>query len=81
MIKITESMLQAALEKATEAGLISRRSRQSDAVTNREIMQAILAAALAAAPFEVDDMECFADYPAATHIPEYISAPLQRRQT
>ena len=48
-MQVTEAMLQAALQKAVEAGLISRRSIQADAMINREIMQAILQAALAAA--------------------------------
>lgn len=48
-MQITDAMLEAALGKAVEAGLLSRRSVQVDALSNREVIRTILQAALAAA--------------------------------
>lgn len=55
-MQITEAMLQAALQKTIDAGLISRRSSPDDDVINREILTAILQAALEAAPSRPEEM-------------------------
>jgi hypothetical protein len=47
-MRITESILDAAIRRATEAGLFSRRSTSSEMQANREIMRSILDAAVAA---------------------------------
>ncbi len=47
-MRITESILDAAIRRATEAGLFSRRSTSSEMQANREIMRSILDAATAA---------------------------------
>jgi hypothetical protein len=54
---ITESMLEAAMRKATEAGLFSRRCTSSDRANYREIMYSVLAAFVEAAQAEGAFME------------------------
>jgi hypothetical protein len=51
-MEITEFMLDAALRKATEAGLFSRHGTPYDNALNREIMRSILQAVAAAAQAE-----------------------------
>lgn len=53
-MEITESMLQAAVRKATEAGLLSRRCTADEAERNRAVMRAILKAALELAEAEAE---------------------------
>jgi len=48
-MEITECMLDAALRKAIEAGLFSRRSSAHETQANREVMRSILLAAADAA--------------------------------
>jgi hypothetical protein len=48
-MEITECMLDAALRKATEAGLFARRSSAHEVQANREVMRLILHAAAEAA--------------------------------
>ncbi|TFW05798.1 hypothetical protein E4K72_10915 [Oxalobacteraceae bacterium OM1] len=48
-MKITPAMLEAALLKAVEAGLIPRRSTAQEQLQNRQVIRSILEAAVAAA--------------------------------
>lgn len=54
-MQITPAMLEAAIRKATEAGLFPRRSSASELAANREIMYSILQAVLDAAHNETMD--------------------------
>lgn len=51
-MEITEAMIQAAIRKATEAGLFPRHSTPFDTAINREIMLSILQAVAEAAAAE-----------------------------
>lgn len=51
---ISEEMLDAAIQKAVEAGIFPRRGTAYDAATNRELMRAILQAAFTAAAREAE---------------------------
>lgn len=50
-MEITQEMLDAAVKKAIEAGILPRRSRPEDIETNAEIMLQVLQAAFEHLPF------------------------------
>lgn len=50
--RITEAVLDAAIQKAVEAGVFPRRRTESDMAINRDVMSAILGAAFDAAASE-----------------------------
>jgi len=45
-MKVTTEMIDAAMKKATEAGLLPRHARGEDASINRELIRMVLSAAL-----------------------------------
>ncbi|RJF98986.1 hypothetical protein [Noviherbaspirillum saxi] len=49
-MNITMQMIDAAVKKATEAGLLPRHARQEDLHINQELMRIVLQSALEAAP-------------------------------
>jgi hypothetical protein len=54
LMEITEEMLNAAMKKAIEAGLVPRRSTTGDMATYRDVLYRIVQAALAATQSDSD---------------------------
>ncbi|MFC7513885.1 hypothetical protein ACFQUU_02595 [Herbaspirillum sp. GCM10030257] len=52
-MKVTTQMIDAAMKKATEAGLFPRHARQEDVLINQELIRIVLQSALEAAPVTV----------------------------
>ncbi|WP_136419985.1 MULTISPECIES: hypothetical protein [Oxalobacteraceae] len=53
-MNLTDEMLQAAIKKAIEAGLLPRHPRREDAETNRELIRLVVMAALRPQPSASD---------------------------
>ena len=53
-MKVTDDMIRASVKKASELGLLPRKSMMEDIATNNELMLEILEAALAAYSEELD---------------------------
>jgi hypothetical protein len=49
-MKVTTQMIDAAMKKATEAGLLPRHARHEDMLINQELIRVVLQSALEAAP-------------------------------
>lgn len=49
-MKLTNAMLQAAIDKAIEAGLLPKYARKDESAVDREVMRLVLQAALNASP-------------------------------
>jgi len=52
-MKVTAQMIDAAMKKATEAGLLPRHAPQEDMLINQELIRAVLQSALEAAPVAI----------------------------
>jgi hypothetical protein len=62
-MEITDEMLQAAVRKAVEAGLLPRNACRDDVIASKEIMRPIVQAILAANPHET----CRSGTPSLVH--------------
>lgn len=49
-MKVTNQMIDAAMKKATEAGLLPRHARHEEVLINQELIRVVLQSALEAAP-------------------------------
>lgn len=49
-MKVTTQMIDAAMKKATEAGLLPRHARQEDILINQELIRIVLQSAMEVAP-------------------------------
>lgn len=49
-MKVTTQMIDAAMKKATEAGLLPRHARQEDVLINQELIRIVLQSAMEVAP-------------------------------
>jgi hypothetical protein len=62
-VEISEATLDAAIRKATEAGLFARRRTAAEMAADRELMRGILSAA-----FEAADQEFMETWPMPRHV-------------